>query len=500
MFAAASAAAAGVIVTDRQSYEVALNPSGLIVIDNPYGNIQVTVSDQATVAVTADRVIRAADDAALAEARRIVQRTTEGNEKTRVIRSIQPAAFPSRWNAQVHYSIRMPRTANLKIVSTQTGGIRVTGVAGAINVKNMNGPVIIDNNRGPLTVENINGDITLIAPTGPPANAVLSSVNGSIVVHAPPDSKFGWEVETIAGEARTPLPVRGGQFISPTRFIGSINEPSNVKIVTQTFGGNVFVLPIGNPTPPRGRTIRELMRNVVVPSRGGVRLPLVHSSYRYETSIGDVRIDEIRGAARIVTGAGEVHLGSVYGHCEVVSHGGPLNLGDITGVLSARTDGGNITIQRAREGGTIETGGGTVQVQFTGGPVQVNSGGGDILLRDANGRVNAETRSGDITITMGRKIERERILARTAKGNVVLNLPAGFGADVEAVVITADPNLHAIRSEFPGLSIQRELVDGKTRIRATGKINGGGQKLELQAQDGGIQLIVDEPRVSPMIP
>ena len=94
-----------------------------------------------------------------------------------------------------------------------------------------------------------------------------------------------------------------------------------------------------------------------------------------------------------------------------------------------------------------------------------------------------------------------KVLARTAKGNVLVTLPAGMGADVDAVVLTSDPTMYSIRSDFGGLSVQREQVGGgKTRIRATGRINGGGERLELNAQDGGIHIAVDAPRVSPMIP
>ncbi|HUP44957.1 MAG TPA: hypothetical protein VM779_05545 [Thermoanaerobaculia bacterium] len=509
--AAAASAAAGVIVTDRQSYELPLSAGGVLVIENPYGNIAVTAADEAKIFVTADRVIRAADNNALNEARRTVQRTVAGNENTRIIRTIQPRSFPPRWSAQVHYTVRMPRSAQLNIMSNQTEGIRVTGLAGAVMVKNVNGPVVIEDNRGTLVVQNLNGDTTLISPQGPAADMAVSSVNGSIVVHAPIDAKFGWDVETVAGEARTPLAVRGGHFVSPTRFRGSINAPSDVTVLTHTFLGNVTLLPMG-PTAVRGPSIREMARSIVMPgprvgpqlplnaNRRGVHLPLVQSSYRYETSIGDVRIDEVRGTATIVTGAGEIHLGSVFGHCDVTSHGGPLVLGDIKGILSARTDGGNITVERAGAGGTIETGGGTVQVQYAGGPVQLSSGGGDIVLRHAAARVSAETRSGDIAITMAPDLKSERVVARTAKGNVVLTLPAGFSATVEAVVVTSEPNRHSIRSGFPGLSIQREQVDGKTRIRATGKINGGGQRVELQAQDGGIQLVPATVRVSPALP
>ncbi|HEU4521418.1 MAG TPA: hypothetical protein VFT12_05400 [Thermoanaerobaculia bacterium] len=510
-FAAAATATAGVMVTDRQSFELPMNPSGVVVVENTYGNVQVSVSGEAKLSVTADRVIRAVDGAALAEARQAVQRVAEGTEKTRVLRTLHSGAASPRWSAQVNYTIVVPRNAHVKVVS-QNGGIRIDGVAGMVTAKNVMGAIVINDSHGQVTVESVNGDVSLIAPSGVHANALLTSINGSIVVRAPANARFGWEAETMMGDAQTAFAVSGAQFISPTRFRGSINSPTDVKVVTQTFGGDIILIPIGEERPRR--SVRTLAKNLVVPAqdrsgvgpmlpsthRGHVHVPMVPSAYSYETSIGNVRIDEIRGAARIVTGAGEVNLGSVFGHADVYSNGGPLTLGDITGVLMARTAAGNIAVQRAREGGTIETGGGTIQLQYAGGPVQLSSGGGDIVVHQAVGRVNAETRSGDISITLDRSLKSERVSARTAKGNIVLTLPRGFAADIDAVVITSDPSVNSIRSDFPGLSIQREQVGGKTRIRATGKMNGGGQKLDLQAQDGGIQILLDGPRVSPMLP
>jgi hypothetical protein len=78
--------------------------------------------------------------------------------------------------------------------------------------------------------------------------------------------------------------------------------------------------------------------------------------------------------------------------------------------------------------------------------------------------------------------------AETHGGNILLNLPTGFAADVDAVVITSDPNAPGIVSELPGLTVTREQVDGKTKIRAVGKINGGGAKLDLRSKEGTIQL------------
>jgi hypothetical protein len=36
--------------------------------------------------------------------------------------------------------------------------------------------------------------------------------------------------------------------------------------------------------------------------------------------------------------------------------------------------------------------------------------------------------------------------------------------------------------------VRREQVGNKTRIRATGKINGGGERVELYAEEGDIHI------------
>jgi len=506
----AGAAVGQVIVTDPLEHEFAIAPGGLVVIDNAFGNIHVSTHNAAKAVVSADRVIRAVDGNAVSEARQVVQRVVEGNDKLKILRTVQPPGSNARWTAQVNYRVMLPRNVNLKIQSQQTGGIRVTDVGGEVSVKNFKGPVLIENPGSGLAVENINGDITVIAPRGIAANAQLLSINGSIAVRLPPDASFTWDVDTVMGDARTDLPLRDGRYISGTRFRGSINDAGNVTLTTQSFKGNVFLLVSGS-TGTRATAVRTLAKqftrpepgigpSLPNPNRRGVQLPLVQKSFQYSTTIGDVKIDEIRGAAKIYTGGGEINLGSVFGYCDLLSRGGPLTLGEITGPLTARTEGGNISIQRARVGGTIITGGGTIQVQDLGGPGQLSSGGGDIIVRRAAGPINAETRSGDITITLDQKLKSERVTAKTAKGNILLTVPAGFGADVDATIITSDPLANAIRSDVPGLSVQREQIGGKTRIRATGKINGGGDRVELHAQDGGIHLAVDAPRVSPMVP
>jgi len=183
-----------------------------------------------------------------------------------------------------------------------------------------------------------------------------------------------------------------------------------------------------------------------------------------------------------------VALGSVFGNCQVVSRGGPLNLGDIAGTLSARTEAGDVVVQTAHKGGTVITGGGTIRVFYTGGDTTLKSGGGDVIVRQADGPINAETQSGDITIDVDLDSKTEKITAKTAKGNVMINVSATFAADIDATVITSDTDVNNINTDFEGLEVRREQIGGKVKIRATGKLNGGGERLELYAEDGGIQI------------
>jgi hypothetical protein len=53
--------------------------------------------------------------------------------------------------------------------------------------------------------------------------------------------------------------------------------------------------------------------------------------------------------------------------------------------------------------------------------------------------------------------------------------------------MTSDPDANAIRSDF-NLNIKKERVGNLTRLRGTGKVNGGGERVELFAQDGDIHI------------
>jgi hypothetical protein len=225
-----------------------------------------------------------------------------------------------------------------------------------------------------------------------------------------------------------------------------------------------------------------------VPQTSRYQFPVVTGRFVFRQRVADIQIGEARGPLEVYTGAGVIDLGTVFGECNATSQGGPISIADAMANVVAHTTGGDILIRSARVGGTITTDGGLVKVQYTGGPTTLKSGGGDIIVSKAGGPIDAETRSGDINVTVDPNHRTQRISAHTARGNVTVNLSPRFAADIDATVLTSDNDADAIYSDFPGLQIRKEQAGAKTKVRATGKINGGGDRVELYAEEGTIHI------------
>jgi DUF4097 and DUF4098 domain-containing protein YvlB len=473
-----------------------IEPGGTFVLDNPVGDITISGADVTQIEAKIVTTINAADEAGFQEAQRQSGLLEGGDMKTRIVRTAAVVNFRQKpWSVAVRWTVRVPRSVSVQVVSYTSNAIRVSNVLGNVRVKNFNGNVILTNLNAAAFVESVNGSIvyTTMQPRG---NVVLSTVNGAITATVAGDADFRWVAKTATGDIRTNLPARGA-FYGAT-FRGGVNAPGGPTITTSSLMGNIHLLAAGAASTPT-QSIRKAPTVVNPPTISGInqtsstgRQDFIKrgtvSSIQYATNLGDVRLGKVRGDADVFTGAGEVQLGEVSGTCRVRSLGGPLQLGEMMGPLTASTRAGDILIDSTRRGGTISTDGGTISLLYTSGPTRLTSGGGDITVRQATSSVSAETSSGDIAITIDPASKTAAIDAKTGKGNVILNVPPLFRADVDATIITNDPNGDTILSDVQGLSITREQVGGTTRVRAVGKINGGGEKLVLQATGGDIRI------------
>jgi DUF4097 and DUF4098 domain-containing protein YvlB len=483
--------------TMKAEQKYSLDAGGTFVLDNPLGDIEITGADVTEVQATIITTITAANEAAFQEAQRQSGLVVGGNTKTRVVKTaaMAPVYRQAPWSVSVHWNIRLPRSASVRISSYTSRLIRVSNLLGDVTVNNFNGNLILSNLNASTRAESVNGSI-MYSTQQPRANILLATLNGSVTATVAGNADVRWVGTTVKGDIRTNLPARGTLF--GTTFRGSVNAPGGPTITTTSLMGDVGLFAVGVPAA-NAQSIRKVPTVVQSPTivagqqtsaagRGDFRRGTLVKSMQYATNLGDVKVSRVRGDADVFTGAGQVQLGEVTGTTKVRSLGGPLQLGEMMGVLTASTRAGDILIDSTRRGGTISTEGGTISLLYTSGPTRLVSGGGDITVRQAAAPVNAETTSGDIAITIDPESKTETVAAQTGKGNVILNVPPTFRADIEATITTNDPTEDTILSDIPGLSITREQVGGTTRVRAVGKINGGGEKVVLKSTGGDIRI------------
>jgi len=488
---AANGFAGNPTMTERLVKDIPLEVGGTLWIDNPVGSIDIVGGDTPNMVARVTKTTTGADAAALAEAREQTVISFEGDRNVRLIRTILPPTRPTRWTSTVSYTLRVPRTVHVRVASKIADRIRVANINGNVTVKTFNGMIVLDNVTGASIVDTTNGKVIYQYRQKPSSNAQIQAVNADIEVNVPADSNFNWIADTLRGDVTTNLSMRA-EF-QGSALKGTVNAPGGPMLAMQTLLGSIRLLGNGLDVQ-NARSLRADAEHVterktlmMQPARR-IQLPIAGGAFDFFTSIGDVEVGEVHGPARVQTGAGEIRLGLVYGDCNVVSLGGPLDLGDIMGTLVASTQAGDVLVRAAREGGRASTAGGIIRVLYSGGPMILQSGGGDIVVRQAAGPINAETRSGDITITADPIQRTQKIQAHTLQGNILLNVGPRFAGDIDAVVMTSDPDSRAIYSDFTGLQIKKDQVGGKTRIHATGKLNGGGERLELFAEEGDIHI------------
>jgi hypothetical protein len=334
----------------------------------------------------------------------------------------------------------------------------------------------------------------------------------------PQASKFEWYAETMKGDILAGFPAKGRVVdrAGQRTFHSSVNGGGNSAIRAASITGSVYLMPLENlnalaasvlpqapspapmPPPPAikedvGSVYRSVVASLlVVPPSARVfevRKGRVAGNYDFAADLGEnVFVGEIEGFARIVAGGGEVVLGRVTGDCKVGSQGGPINLGEIGGALDARTLAGDITVGNAKKGGRIYTGGGSIAVRRAAGPLVLESNGGDVIVFESSSGVSAETPSGDVRVRLDEKGATESADLRTGRGNAILEIPKNAKVTIDATITMDTEGANRFESEFPGLTVVRDRLGDGMRVRATGKINGGGPLMTINVTRGNVAL------------
>ncbi|HEV3484009.1 MAG TPA: hypothetical protein VG106_01275, partial [Vicinamibacterales bacterium] len=347
LFAACSVALADVSKVYRVEEQFGLADDGTLILENTEGNIEIFGSDSPGVSVDVQKTVLAVDPAGLEEGREMTTLFVRGDDRHRMLQVQMKPGRTRPWTSSVYWRVRVPRTAHLRVASRSGQFIRVFNVTGNVFIRNFNGNIALQNVTGLVNADSVNGSIVYHAPA-PRVDVRLASVNGHVTARVNAGADIKWVADTVAGDIRTNLPVRG--MFTGTTFRGSVNAPGGPTITTTSLTGHIWLVGTGLQVAS-ARSLRKMEPEMVwvPPSQkqllvGSQRGGVVDRELKVATQVGDVIYAQVRGNANILTGAGQVQLGEVNGDAVVRSQGGSLQLGEIFGVLQASTRAGDILV------------------------------------------------------------------------------------------------------------------------------------------------------------
>jgi len=223
---------------------------------------------------------------------------------------------------------------------------------------------------------------------------------------------------------------------------------------------------------------------------------------------------EKRGRNKEAVDAIEVHATQSGNHVEVtvteprVEHGFHFNnLRSAKLIVSlpaaadvaAKSGDGSIDVERITGRVQLRSGDGSIRGRLLGGDVTAHTGDGSIKIDGVDGTLNVDT--GDGSITLAGKMTA--VHARSGDGSVTIHAEPGSAADGDWDIVTGDGSVTLEVPEGFGAELDAHTGDGGIRVQditlsnVTGKIGrsnlrgrvgSGGRTLRLRTGDGSITL------------
>jgi DUF4097 and DUF4098 domain-containing protein YvlB len=181
----------------HQTY--ALTSDGRVELDNINGAVHISTWDQNEVKVDA---VKYADSKERLEQARID--IDSGKDHLSIRTKYPDHDLTFNWGshnnpASVEYTLTVPRTARLDEINLINGSLDVTGVAGEVHASCINGRLEAHNLSGRADLSTINGHLDAKFDQLRGSFLELKSVNGSVELTIPSDSKAEIEASTVSG-------------------------------------------------------------------------------------------------------------------------------------------------------------------------------------------------------------------------------------------------------------------------------------------------------------
>jgi hypothetical protein len=225
-------------------------------------------------------------------------------------------------------------------------------------------------------------------------------------------------------------------------------------------------------------------------SGGDMRTGDVQGDVTLKTSGGNIEMGVVGGEAYVSTSGGDISVKSVGKSLRASTSGGNIDIGDIGGEAKVSTSGGDIKIRRVSGSVTMSTAGGNIELDGASGTVKSTTAGGDISLQNITGSIEASTAGGNVVAEL-RPTGKGSSKLSSAGGDINLSIPEDAKATIEATIRiqgrwSSRKSDYKVRSDFKADTYDQD--DEEREIRATYKLNGGGELIELKTVNSDITI------------
>lgn len=170
----------------RKSYELA--PGGRFEVVNINGQIQVEPASGNTLEVVALKTARGNSPE---DAKRALERLEVTEQSNAGTIRIETRYERSGWfgpSAHVRYTIRLPKDANARFVTTN-GGVELRGVSGTLEAQSTNGGIVARDVGGSFSATTTNGGVDVDMSHLGEGGARFQCTNGGVRLRLPSDAK-----------------------------------------------------------------------------------------------------------------------------------------------------------------------------------------------------------------------------------------------------------------------------------------------------------------------
>ena len=203
------------------------------------------------------------------------------------------------------------------------------------------------------------------------------------------------------------------------------------------------------------------------------------SNVRAEVSDGELYASGLEGELDLNTSDGEIQASDLSGTLRISASDGEIDLKKCSGTMDIHLSDGDLRAENCSGRVRIESGDGNVELPGFDGEIEVSNGDGEVLIDGILKGMNGKIGDGDMVIKVAPgSVMQNAWSLRSADGEIVLDLPEDFSADLE--VSTGDGH---VETDHPV-----NVIGSLSSRRLTGKIRDGGFLLQIKSGDGNIAI------------